>query len=217
MIYNRLGKCSLAIEYLYKAKKLDPNKIAIWSNLAGSLIMFGRTKEAIDLFRKAIAINPKYKDAYSNLLLNLNYLPDVEVAEIFEESRKMAKIQMPTTLAYKKHGNSPEPDRKLRIGYISPDFKVHSVMYFFESLLIGHDRDKFEIYGYGDVINPDQNTGKLIEKFDFYRNIKSVDDIDAAELIKSDSIDILVDLAGHTGRNRLGILAYLRDKGYRCY
>ena len=208
LIYNRLGKCSLAIEYLYKAKKLDPNKIAIWSNLASSLIMFGRTKEAIDLFRKAIAINPKYKDAYSNLLLNLNYLPDVEVAEIFEESRKMAKIQMPTTLAYKKHGNSPEPDRKLRIGYISPDFKVHSVMYFFESLLIGHDRDKFEIYGYGDVINPDQNTGKLIEKFDFYRNIKSVDDIDAAELIKSDSIDILVDLAGHTGRNRLGILAY---------
>ena len=208
LVYNRMGKCSLAIEYLHKAKHLEPHNIAMWNNLSGPLMKLGRTREAIDLLRKAIAINPKYKDAYSNLLLNLNYLPDVEAAEIFVESKKRAKIQAPKKLARKKHNNSLEPHRKLRVGYISPDFKVHSVMYFFDSLLIGHDRNKFEIYGYGDVINPDQNTEKLIEKFDFYRNIKSVDDIDAAELIKSDSIDILVDLAGHTNRNRLGVLAY---------
>ncbi|MCX5633829.1 MAG: methyltransferase domain-containing protein [Phycisphaerae bacterium] len=208
LIYDRLGKCSLAIENLYKAKRLEPNNIAIWNNLGCCFMKVGRAQEAIDLFRKAIAINPKYQDAYSNLLLNLNYLPEVEVAEIFEESKKMAQIQMPPALTCKKYNNFPDPDKKLRIGYISPDFKVHSVMYFFESLLMGHDRNNFEIYGYGDVTNPDEHTGKLIEKFDFYRNITSVDNIDAVKLIKSDSIDILVDLSGHTGRNRLGVLAY---------
>ncbi|MGB8225387.1 MAG: FkbM family methyltransferase, partial [Sedimentisphaerales bacterium] len=208
LIYDRLGKCSLAIENLYKAKQLEPNNIAIWNNLGCCFMKVGRAQEAIDLFRKAVAINPNYHDAYSNLLLNLNYLPEVEVAEIFEESKKMAQIQMPPALACKKYNNFPDPDKKLRIGYISSDFKVHSVMYFFESLLMGHDRNNFEIYGYGDVTNPDEHTGKLIEKFDIYRNITSVDNIDAVKLIKSDSIDILVDLSGHTGRNRLGVLAY---------
>jgi len=208
LIYNKMGKFSLAIENLHNAEQLEPNNIAIWNNRSGCLMKIGRTKEAIDLLKKAIAVNPQYRDAHSNLLLNLNYLPDAEISEIFEESKKWAQIQAPITLACKKHDNVLEPHRKLRIGYISPDFKVHSAMYFFDSLLIGHDRNKFEIYGYGDVLNPDSYTKKLVEKFDFYRNIINVADANAAELIKSDSIDILVDLAGHTGRNRLGVPAY---------
>ena len=208
LIYNKMGKFALAIENLHKAKQLEPDNIAIWNNLSGCLMTVGRTKEATNLLRKAIAVNPQYRDAYSNLLLNFNYVPEVKISEIFEESKKWAQIQAPTTLACKKHDNILQPDRKLRIGYISPDFKVHSVMYFFDSLLIGHDRNRFEIYGYGDVTNPDSYTKKLVEKFDFYRNIINVGDAEAAELVKSDSIDILVDLAGHTGRNRLGVLAY---------
>jgi len=208
LIYRSMNKCTLAIENLSKAKQLEPDTLNIWNNLALCLMKVGRTQEAIDLFKKAAMIDPQHKNVYSNLLLHLNYLPDVKTAEIFKEAKKWARIQVPPHLAWKKHDNSPEPNRKLRIGYISPDFKSHSVMYFFDSLLIGHDRDNFEIYGYGNVDGIDHVTEATIKKFDFYHNIKGVDEKDVAELIKSEKVDILVELAGHTKGNSLRVLAY---------
>jgi len=95
----------------------------------------------------------------------------------------------------------------LRIGYLSPDFCGHSVAYFFESLLDGHDRGRVELYGYGNVAAPDRVTECLIEKFDHYRPIFGKGDNEVCRLIEADRIDILVDLAGHTGGNRLGVFA----------
>ena len=208
MLCAKCGKCTQAIDNLSKADQLDPDNISIWNSLAGAIMKIGRLEESMDLLRKALAINPQYREGYSNLLLDFNYLPDAKSSEIFEESKKWAQIQAPVNLAFTNHDNSLEPHRRLRIGYISPDFRNHSVTFYFESLLDGHDRNKFEIYGYGNIQKPDQTTDRLIDKFDFYRDINGVDDKEVAELIRSDSIDILVDLAGHTGRNRLHVLAY---------
>ena len=208
MLYAALGHSTEALVHFKKAEQLEPDGAYIWTNLAKCLMGTGRQQEAVSLLRKAIAANPRSREAYPNLLYGLNFLPETGASEIFEESRKWAHVQAPTTWAYLHHNNPPEPDKKVRIGYLSPDFKKHSVTYFFEPLLNGHDRNKFEIYGYGDVRKPDIVTEKLIGKFDCYRNIMGIGDKEAAELIRSDSIDILVDLAGHTGRNRLGVLAY---------
>ena len=207
-LYANLGQPAQAIENFQKAEQLEPEGLYILINLAKCFMGTGQPQETLRLLRKAIRINPHSREAYPNLLYALNYLPDTKTSEIFEESKKWASIQAPTHLAYTHHDNSLEPHRKLRIGYISPDFRKHSVTYYFEPLLNGHDRNKFEIYGYGDVNKPDQVTGRLTEKFDFYRNIMGVGDQEAAEFIRSDSIDIFIDLAGHTGRNRLGVLAY---------
>ena len=208
LLYAKCGRCTQAIDNLSKAEQLDPNNLLILNCLAGAIMRVGRLEEAVGLLRKVLAINPQYKVAYSNLLLDFNYLPDAKSSEIFEESKKWAQIQAPTNLAYTNHDNSLEPHRRLRIGYISPDFKNHSVTFYFESLLDGHDRNIFEIYGYGNIEKPDQTTERLIDKFDFYRDIYKVGDEEVVELIRSDSIDILVDLAGHTGGNRLHVLAY---------
>ncbi len=208
LLYANCGQCTQAIEHFQKAEQLEPDGIYIWTNLARCFMKTGRSREALALLRKAISVNPQYREGYPNLLYSLNYLSDVQSSEIFEESKKWAQTQAPANLAFTNHDNSLDPHRKLRIGYISPDFKKHSVMYYFESLLNGHDRNKFELYGYGDVESPDTVTERLAGKFDIYRDIKGVGDKDAAELIRSDSIDILVDLAGHTGRNRLPVLAY---------
>jgi predicted O-linked N-acetylglucosamine transferase (SPINDLY family) len=81
------------------------------------------------------------------------------------------------------------------------------VAYFFEPILDGHDRQDVEVYGYGNVEFPDEITERLIEKFDCYRDIRSLDDQAAAELVERDRIDILVDLAGHVGDNRLLVMA----------
>jgi len=207
-LYNNCGQYTQAMENFQKAEKLEPDGIYIWINLAKCFMKTGQTEETLSLFRKAISINPQSREAYQNLLYCLNYLIDTKESEIFQESKKWALIQAPANLAYKHHDNSIDPQRKLRIGYISPDFKKHSVTFYFEPVLNQHDRNKFEIYGYGDIEKPDKVTEKLVEKFDFYRDIKGVDDKKVAELIISDSIDILIDLAGHTGRNRLHVLAY---------
>ena len=208
LLYANCGQCTQAIEHFHKAQQLEPDGIYIWTNLARCFMKTGRPREALSLLRKAISVNPLYREGYPNFIYSLNYLSDVQSSEIFEESKKWAQIQAPANLAFTDHNNSLDPHRKLRIGYISPDFRKHSVTYYFESLLNGHDRNKFELCGYGDVQGPDTVTERLAGKFDIYRNIKGVGDKDAAELIRSDSIDILVDLAGHTGRNRLPVLAY---------
>lgn len=208
MLYNKCGKNTEAIDNLSKAEQSDPDNPGILNSLAGAIMKVGRLEESIGLLRKALAIDSQNRSAYSNLLLDLNYLPDAKSSEIFEESKRWAQIQAPANLAYTNHDNSLEPHRKLRIGYISPDFRNHSVTFYFESLLDGHDRNKFEIYGYGSIEKPDQTTERLIDKFDFYRDIYKVGDKEVVELIRSDSIDILVDLAGHTGGTRLHVLAY---------
>jgi len=111
------------------------------------------------------------------------------------------------TRAKISHTNNPDPDRKLRVGYISPDFRRNSVAYFFESLLDGHNRQQVETFGYANVEFEDEFTQRLKEKFDHYRDIYSTDDRTLTELVERDRIDILVDLAGHTGDNRLTAIA----------
>jgi len=207
MTYRSMNQNTLAIEHFSKAIQLKPNAPAVLNNLGLCLMKVGRAVGAIDLFRNVVAADPQHAHAYSNLLLHLNYLPNTSRSEMFEEAKTWASIQVPSSLARQRHDNVLQPDRKLRIGYISPDFKEHSVMFFFESLLLGHNRECFEIYGYGNVQNSDSVTESAIERFDFYRNIMAVSHKDVAELIEADKIDILVELAGHTMRNSLRVLA----------
>ncbi len=208
LLWAECGRTTQALDHFNKADQLEPDNKDTLNLIAGSIMKIGRLEEAMDLLRKALTIDPQFKAGHSNLLLDYNYLPDGKSSEILAESKKWAQTQAPTSLAYTNHDNSLDAHRKLRIGYISPDFKHHSVTFFFESLLDGHDRNKFEIYGYGNVAKPDDRTEELIDKFDSYRDIYKVDDKEVVEFIRSDSIDILVDLAGHTGFNRLHVLGY---------
>jgi len=144
---------------------------------------------------------------HSKYLWHLHQSPQLDQHELFEEHRRWARIHAPDSLAKVSHDNSPDPGRRLKVGYVSPDFCGHSVSYFFESLLDAHDRDVTLVYGYGDVPCPDQVTEHLKGKFDHYRNICGLDDDKVARMIEQDKIDILVDLAGHTSGNRLGVFA----------
>lgn len=214
-VYNMLGgicentgRVSEAVQYLRKAVETDPNIPEIWSNLAMDLVRIGQTQEGVALLQKAARKMPQNATLGSNLLLYLNYLPDADQQMSFDEHKRWGRIHAPANKARTSHNNVADPDRRLRVGYISPDFHDSSVAYFFESLLDGHDDEAVEVYGYGSVKLPDQITKRLKPKFDCYRNICGVDDEMAAHTIKQDRIDILVDLAGHTNSNRLPVLTY---------
>jgi len=207
-ICQRMGHLSEAMEYQKKAVEADPNNAELLANLARMLIGTGKTQEGINLFRKAVETEPANAAMHSNFLFNLHYLPNLAPHMLFAEHERWGRIHAPASLAKVSHNNVPDPDRKLRVGYISPDFCMHSIAYNFEPLLDGHDREVVEVYGYGNVKMPGSVTERLKQKFDHYRNIYGMDDESVVGLIEDDHIDILVDLGGHVSDNRLLVMAY---------
>jgi predicted O-linked N-acetylglucosamine transferase (SPINDLY family) len=213
-VYNKLGclcqcmgRMSEALKYQQKAVEARPDRPELWANLARVLMETRDMQEGIELLKKAIEKMPDNAPAHSNFLLRLHQMPELDPHKLFEEHKRWGRVHAPASLARTNHQNIPDPDRRLRVGYVSPDFRRHSVAYFFESLLDGHDRQDVEVYGYGNVEFPDQLTERLMGKFDNYRNLCDLSDEAAAESVAQDRIDILVDLAGHSADNRLLVLA----------
>ncbi len=228
LVYNELGyicQCmghmSEAIKYQTKAVEADPNNAELLANLARMLIGTGKAREGINLFRKAVEIEPANAAMHSNFLFNLHFLPDLDPQMLFEEHQRWGRIHTPASMAKASHskvarascpcsrpGRPCHLDRRLRIGYISPDFCTHPVAYFFEPLLDGHNRNAVEVFGYSNVRMPGTVTERLQQKFDHYRNIRGLDDQTVVHMIWQDKIDILVELSGHTTDNRLLVMAH---------
>jgi len=207
-IYQNIGRVSDAMEYRRKALEVDPANPGICSNYAADLILAGKMEEGIALLQDAVEANPENPVIHSNLIWYLHYLPDQDPQRILEEHRRWGQIHASPRMASVCHRNTPEPERRLRIGYISPDFRKHSVAYNFKAFLSGRNPEAAEVYGYGSVGHPDEMTERLKKGFDHYRNVFGLGDSEVASLIEKDKIDILVEIGGHTGNNRLGVLAY---------
>lgn len=196
------GHISQGEELLKEALKIDDNNYLGWTNLGNVFQQKGYYKNAIFCYKEALKIKENYEPAISNLLLTINY-SSVDREEAFLASKEFAsKIDKPL---FKQCDVDKNCDRKIRVGYISADFKTHSVSYFFAPLLFNHDREKFEIYCYSDVYSPDPVTIAFQEKCDFWRDSARLSNEELSNTIYEDKIDILVDLAGHAGGKRLAL------------
>lgn len=168
----------------------------------------GRTEEAIVSYRRAVALKPDFARAHSNLVYALNFSTDHTLEEIFREHTEWARSHaVPLARHIEPHTNIRNPDRSLRIGYVSANFRNHAVSYFFEPVLENHDRGRFEIYCYSDVPDPDSVTARLRGYPCTWRDIAGESDDAVARLVRQDGIDILVDLTGHTDNHRLLLFA----------
>lgn len=190
--------CRIALQF-------DPAYVPAHNNLAQALKERGLLSDSVAQQRIAIGLSPASAEIHSNLLLDINYLPDFDAMACAREHRLWGeKFGAPGGSAM-THSNTPDPDRRLRIGYVSPDFRAHSVAFFFEPLLSAHNRDSVEVFCYANLLAPDPMTHHLRGMSDQWRNVWGMDDNRLAALIRGDSIDILVDLAGHTQGNRLSV------------
>lgn len=207
-ICKRSHRLLEAIEYQRQSVRMDPDNARFLSCLGVYLINAGRTQEGLGVLRRAMEKEPQVSDIHSKLLFHLHYLPDLDPNMLLTEHRQWGRLHAPVSLARKSHDNIPDPDRRLRIGYVSADFRRHSVAYNFEAFLSKRDTDEVEVYGYGNVYRPDDVTGRLKLQFDHYRDIWGLEDHKVAHLVEQDEIDILVEIGGHTRDNRLGVLAY---------
>jgi predicted O-linked N-acetylglucosamine transferase (SPINDLY family) len=191
-----------------RALELAPEHAETHNNLGTLLQDRGRHDEAVASYRRALELKPGYAAAYSNLLLCLNCAPGVSPAELFAEHREYARRFAPAAnpAAASRRGRGRAPAR-LRIGYVSADFRGHPVAHFLEPVIAHHDRGRFAVHCYSSHAAADAVTARLQSRADVWRDIHSLDDGAAAELIRSDGVDILVDLGGHTAGNRLLVFA----------
>lgn len=198
------GRTTEAMDLYRRALRHHPNASPALNNLANLLKDQGMVADSLVLFRRAIAIEPNFGHAHSNLLLTMHYVPESSPEEIFAAHRAWAMRFPPPDAS---HPNTRDPERSLRVGYVSPDFRRHPVASFIEPVLAAHDRSRVEVFCYAVHLKPDPVTARLKALADHWREIGSLDAEAAANLIRADGIDVLIDLAGHTANNRLAVFA----------
>jgi len=157
-------------------------------------------EEALVSLRKALELDPRAYDARSCLLLNLHYLPDYTRDQIFAEHLAFSQSLPPAPAATPA---PPTEGRRLRIGFLSPDFKAHSVAYFIAPLLKGLDSTRFELFLYHDHAKTDWMSEFLRGLVPNWRHVAGMPEGTLETRIRADRLDLLVDLAGHTAFNRL--------------
>ncbi len=195
-------------ECLRHAVALKPNWHLAHSNLGTVFNQLGQAHRAAECFRRALELKPDYHPAHSNLLFTLNYLPDTERAKLFEEHRRFdQQFCEDFRDLISLHQNTADPERKLRIGFVSGDLREHSVAHFIEPVFARHDAAAFEIFCYANQNVNDRTTVQLRERVEHWREVAGLSDEELADAIRHDRIDILVDLSGHTARNRLLVFA----------
>ncbi|WP_084536920.1 tetratricopeptide repeat protein [Azospirillum halopraeferens] len=206
-VLRRRGRIAAAVTAADRALAIAPGTADALLNRAVALQDAGRIAAAVADYRHALALAPGRADIHSNLLLALQYDPATDGAALVAEHRAWDARHGRRIPPPAPHPNPPDADRRLRIGYVSADFGFHPVGYFLAPVLPAHDRAAVEVVCYSARVREDAMTARLRAAADLWRPIAGMDDGEAEALIRSDGIDILVDLAGHTAGNRLPLFA----------
>jgi predicted O-linked N-acetylglucosamine transferase (SPINDLY family) len=178
------------------------------NNLGNALKDQGDLDGAIAAYREALRLKPDDTVAGDNLLCALLFHPDIDEKTIAEERRRWNRqISAPRKQVVRPLANDRSMNRRLRIGYVSPDFCGHVIGRNLRPLFQRHDRGDFEIFCYSGVLRPDKLTEEFRERAGRWRSTVGMGDEELAELIRRDGVDILVDLTQHLAGNRLGVFA----------
>jgi protein O-GlcNAc transferase len=192
-----------------KALALRPDYAEAQSNLGNVLKDMGDLPNAIRNYQAAAARRPDMVDADCNAVLTMHYSDAFDFPALQQELRGWnQRHAVPLRPKRRQHDNDVNPDRRLRIGYVSADFREHACAFFLDPLLRSHDHSQFEIFFYAQVPIPDARTQQFHTYCDQWRDTVSLRDEAFAEQIRQDEIDILIDAKLHTSENRLRVFAY---------
>jgi predicted O-linked N-acetylglucosamine transferase (SPINDLY family) len=192
-----------------QALRLDPNSAEAHAQLAQLCVRFGRLSDVVHHFEEAVRIDPTSWRSGSSVLMALQYDPKKSVQDIFEAHRAWGQrfADPATRRANPSHENDRDPQRKLRVGYLSPDFRNHPISIFAKPIFASHDVKHFEPVIFSDVLRHDDHTLMFRELVPDWHDIQDLSDDEVATLVRDQRIDVLIDLVGHTADNRAMVFA----------
>jgi protein O-GlcNAc transferase len=209
IIAQQRGDIDTAVGHFTQAIAIQPEFPDALHRLGGLLREQAKLAESVACYRQANAIHAEQPSTWSDLLLALQFEGRLSQAEMFAEHLRYAEqFEAPLIAQRQPHRvdiSDQSPQRRLRIGYVSPDFRRHSVALFVLPILAAHDRTQFEIFGYYCHPETDPMTQEIAALCDHFLPCAHMPDDALAERIRDDRIDILIDLAGHTAHNRLPV------------
>ncbi len=215
LIYNEMAnlcrqqhRYSQALTYRQQAVAMSPENVNLQVGCAEDHFYLRHYDQGLALLDDLWESDRINEGGLSAYLWFAHFVPGMNPDRLAQAHRLWGQRYAPLSWACRHHSNDPDPNRRLRIGYLSSDLYSHCVGYMYDALLQGHHRDQVEVWGYGSVKKPDQMTDYLSSRFDRYRSIYQMPDAKVAQLIQADGIDILVATAGHTEGHRLKVLGY---------
>ena len=203
------GRLSEALRSFEKVVKLEPDNRRAHVNIGSTLVRLGRIDDAISHIHNVLKVHPDWNEQHSNLLFNLTHSPNVKAADLFAEHLRYAEqFEAPLRPSWPQHSNVRDPERRLRIGFVSADLYNHAVASFITPMLehLTH-LPCLEMVAYANSFHDDMVSRHLHSLFSIWRQVEKLTHEELAQLIISDKIDILIDLSGHTGFNRLPTFA----------
>jgi predicted O-linked N-acetylglucosamine transferase (SPINDLY family) len=202
------GHLDAALDEYRQTIRLNPNDANAHRFIGHVLRAQGQCEAALEMYRQALAIRPDDAAIRDDLILTLHYLPTVHGAEIAQEHEHWRQLfETPVTPSILPHLNVRNPERRLRIGYVSPDFRDHVVGRNVLPLFRYHNAADCEIICYPDAVRSDAMTEEIRQHAAKWRSTGGLTDAAVVEMIRQDGVDILVDLAQHTSDSRLTIFA----------
>ncbi|MBS0556598.1 MAG: tetratricopeptide repeat protein [Proteobacteria bacterium] len=200
------GRARDALTHVRGALVMNPHDVVLLRTQGEILASVGEYADACAAYRHVLETAPQDWNAWSNLLWALNFLPCMDAQQILAEHRRYGEA-IDRSLQTAQDAPARRERRRLKIGYVSADFRRHSVSCFIEPLLRHHDREVFEVHCFYNFAGGDEVTQRLFDLTEHWHDIAGMDDVEVAQRIRNNGIDILVDLAGHTAHNRLGVFA----------
>ncbi|HTY69416.1 MAG TPA: tetratricopeptide repeat protein, partial [Alphaproteobacteria bacterium] len=204
-----MGQFDAAEASFRAALTLKPGLVDAQTNLGLLLFDQGRIGEAISIYDRAIDASPGHVAAWRNRIAAVLYDPRRDEADHQEMLRRFeARFAQPLQTRYAAPGRDRDPDRPLRIGYVSSDFVDHPIARNLEPVLANRDRRRYELLCYAETPQPDWMTGRLRDLADLWRDTTGLTDDDVAAQIRDDRIDVLVCLASRLDKGRPLLAAY---------
>jgi protein O-GlcNAc transferase len=217
-----MGRPDEAIAEFERALTLNPRSLMALSGMGQALQVLGHWMEAMEAFRLACVCDetafdgnpgeelttgsPVRRRLISNLLYCATLAPQLDRSDVYSLHRNWGQA-IENAVPARIFTGKRDPEKRLRIGYLSPDFRSHATMKFFLPFVTHHDRGQVDIFCFAETVRVDGTTRSVMQSVDGWRTTNGRSDSQLADMIQQDEIDILVDLAGHTAGNRLAALA----------
>src|SRR5579875_367172 len=200
-VQEKIQEYGQAVQSFLLVLSLDPDNIDARKGLASTYVALGDTDVCIPLYRKVLEMEPESWQLRSGMLFAMQYDPTIPNEKVLEEHLEFGRQVRAHVGAPKPRGdfkNLRTTGRRLKIGYLSADFRGHVVMKFAEDVITSHDQERFEVFCITPHAREDETTRRMRKKVDHWRDISAIEDEAAAELLRNDELDIIVDLMGNS-------------------